>query len=146
MNRLQIFHNVDNLVERDRNIKDKKLKNRALYLEPSLAIDYVKKIDAKHEEFKFFIYHNYIHDDKDIMQYIHFYYEDLLVASYNKNLIYWRMIESFLEIDHEIQSINTLTYIREHPLPCYQKIKNWNELKDYLRNSTSFAACEKLIS
>ena len=141
-------NNFNDFVERNRSLtKNKKLSHKSIYLQPSLALDYVSKIEQKHRDFKSFIMK--YNDDKNIINYISLYYEYLMDSVHSNDIIYLQMIESFLEIESlRINSTKITEFKREHPLPCYRKIENWNEIKSKLKSvkSISAIACEKLVS
>ncbi len=100
----------------------------AIYLTPSLAVEYVRVLEGKHREFKSMV------ADSDVMvDYVEIFYESLLDSVYSNNVVYLQMIESFLDIEPQITSTNITAYRREHPLPCYQKIENWEEIQRELK-------------
>ena len=142
-------NNFDDLVERNRSIaKNKKLSQQAIYIQPSLAIKYIIKIEKKHQEFRKFITMENKQNEEKLIDYIHIYYEYLMDSVHSNNNIYLKMLQSFLEIDPSINSTKITNYKREHPLPCYQKIQNWKQLKLKLNSlkSISRIACERSLS
>ena len=133
---------LNGFVERDRSKKNKKLSQNAIYLEPSLALDYVSRIEQKHAEFQKFVM-----ESNETVQYMHIYYEYLMDSVYSNNAIYLKMIESFLQIEHQM-NFTEVSLKREHPLPCFAKISNWKQIENKLQSmhSISAIACKKILS
>ena len=102
----------------------------------------------KNQEFRQFIIMENKRNRNELIDYIHIYYEYLMDSLHSNNNIYLKMIQSFLEIDQLINSTKISKYKREHPLPCYEKTENWNQLKHDLNllKSISRMACDKLLS
>ncbi len=74
--------------------------------------------------------------------YIKFYYEDLIGIHQDK---YWNAMFSFIGVNYKksnkYNSKNML--IKKHSIPCYKKISNWDEVKSYLINTSSYWMCQK---
>lgn len=112
----------------------------SLTLDANLAAKYVKNIDTNREYLrkmiKFYKYGSIKHQQFD--------YEDI-IGPYSK--FYWKSILAWIGIDLNFETEGRgRVRKREHPLPCFAKIENWNEVKKELYGTDSYYACEKSVS
>eukprot|EP01084_Bolivina_argentea_P010670 19887_1 len=111
--------------------------NDSIYIDPILAEKYVRKIDENRKYIGELI--EYYPFD---IPYIKFYYEDLIGMHQDK---YWNAMFSFIGVEYKKNNNynHKNMLLKKHSIPCYKKISNWNEVKVYLINTSSYWMCQK---
>ena len=124
---------------RNKQLKQNEKEFDSLWIDPVIVKQYVNKIDKLHEQIGYLMQYyplNYI-------KYQRFYYENFIDSKYGK--FYWYGLQGFLGIDIVLNG-NETWMIREHPIPCYVRIKNWNEIQIVLNGTNSVYACQMIQS
>ena len=133
--------NLFNMLAKPRRYEQVKQKEKYLnylWIDPIITKKYVNKINKLHKQIIYLII-NYPH--QFLIKYQEFYYENFLNNKYNN--YYWYSLQSFLGIDIILNG-NESWMIREHPIPCFLKIKNWNQIKNVINDTMSVYACQML--
>ncbi|ETO25016.1 hypothetical protein RFI_12126 [Reticulomyxa filosa] len=104
-----------------------------LSIDSKLGHKYVQDIDYLHEQIKIFLK---FYPFNQIL-YQEFFYEDFLGKFH---LDYWKSLQAFLNVSYFVNGSSWI--VREHPIPCYKKISNWDLIKNSLIESDSYYACQ----